>query len=209
MIKDITRLKRALEGDVLDSAFDRGRYATDASIYQMMPLAVITPRSVSDIKTTIEFAQARKLSILPRGAGTSQNGQTVNKALVLDNSVYFNRLLDLDVANMRCIVEPGMVLLPYYNGQKVKGYNARIQEIRNDIHPHMQSFSFCLITPRRSALFLGLVPERDTCVRCLVLRRKSHLSNTRCKITCWDMFHELVCFVVYHGPCHISYGFIF
>ena len=110
MTKDITRLKRSLEGDVLDSAFDRGRYATDASIYQMMPLAVITPRSARDIKTTIEFAQARKLSILPRGAGTSQNGQTVNKALVLDNSVYFNRLLDLDVANMRCSVEPGMVL---------------------------------------------------------------------------------------------------
>ena len=42
MTKDITRLKRSLEGDVLDSAFDRGRYATDASIYQMMPLAVIT-----------------------------------------------------------------------------------------------------------------------------------------------------------------------
>ena len=110
MTKDIYRLKRSLEGDVLDSAFDRGRYATDASIYQMMPLAVITPRSVRDIKTTIDFAQARKLSILPRGAGTSQNGQTVNNALVLDNSVYFNRLVDLDVAKMRCIVEPGMVL---------------------------------------------------------------------------------------------------
>ena len=65
MTKDITRLKRSLEGDVLYSAFDRGRYATDASIYQMMPLAVITPRSARDIKTTIEFAQARKLSILP------------------------------------------------------------------------------------------------------------------------------------------------
>ncbi len=90
MTKDITCLKGSLEGDVLDSAFDRRRYATDASIYQMMPLAVITSRSASDIKTTIEFAQTRKLSILSRGAGTSQNGQTVNKALVLD---MLNRLL--------------------------------------------------------------------------------------------------------------------
>ena len=104
------KLRSDLEGDLLHSAFDRGRYATDASIYQMMPHAVILPKSVSDIKKTIAFARDRNLKILPRGAGTSQNGQTVNNAIVLDNSKYFNRLLSLDVQNRRCIVEPGMVL---------------------------------------------------------------------------------------------------
>ncbi len=103
-------LQTDLEGDLLDSTFDRGRYATDASIYQMMPHAVVLPKSVSDIKKTIAFARDRNLKILPRGAGTSQNGQTVNKAIVLDNSKYFNRLLSLDVQNRRCTVEPGMVL---------------------------------------------------------------------------------------------------
>ena len=103
-------LRSDLEGDLLDTAFDRGLYATDASIYQMMPRAVILPKSVSDIQKTIAFARDRNLKILPRGAGTSQNGQTVNNALVLDNSKYFNRLLSLDVQNKRCTVEPGMVL---------------------------------------------------------------------------------------------------
>ena len=103
-------LRTDLEGELLDNAFDRGRYATDASIYQMMPHAVVLPKSVSDIKKTIAFAHDRNLKILPRGAGTSQNGQSVNKAIVLDNSKFFNRLLSLDVLNRRCTVEPGMVL---------------------------------------------------------------------------------------------------
>ncbi len=71
-------LRSDLEGDLLDATFDRGRYATDASIYQMMPLAVVLPKSVTDIKKTIAFARMHGLKILPRGGGTSQNGQTVN-----------------------------------------------------------------------------------------------------------------------------------
>lgn len=103
-------LRSDLEGDLLDATFDRGRYATDASIYQMMPLAVVLPKSVTDIKKCIAFARTHGLKILPRGAGTSQNGQTVNNAIVLDNSKYLNRLLSIDEENMRCTVEPGMVL---------------------------------------------------------------------------------------------------
>lgn len=103
-------LRSDLEGDLLDATFDRGRYATDASIYQMMPLAVVLPKSVTDIKKTIAFARMHGLKILPRGGGTSQNGQTVNNAIVLDNSKYLNRLLSLDEETMRCTVEPGMVL---------------------------------------------------------------------------------------------------
>ena len=63
-------LRSDLEGDLLDSAFDRGIYATDASIYQMMPHAVILPKSVSDIQKTIVFARKHNLKILTRGAGT-------------------------------------------------------------------------------------------------------------------------------------------
>ncbi|MEL0286254.1 MAG: FAD-binding oxidoreductase, partial [Paracoccaceae bacterium] len=103
-------LRSDLEGDLLDATFDRGRYATDASIYQMMPLAVVLPKSVTDIKKCIAFARTHRLKILPRGAGTSQNGQTVNNAIVMDNSKYLNRLLSIDEENMRCTVEPGMVL---------------------------------------------------------------------------------------------------
>ncbi|WP_262386429.1 FAD-binding and (Fe-S)-binding domain-containing protein [Roseobacter fucihabitans] len=90
--------------------FDRGRYATDASLYQMMPLGVLSPKSEDDIHAALEIARAQGVSILPRGGGTSQCGQTVNEALVLDNTQYFNDILELDVEGQRCVVRPGIVL---------------------------------------------------------------------------------------------------
>ena len=103
-------LNASLQGDCSSDAQLRGLYATDASVYQVMPKAVVHPRNADDIATVIKFASENALPVLPRGAGTSQNGQTVNDAIVLDNSRYFNQLLALDVDNARCTVEPGMVL---------------------------------------------------------------------------------------------------
>lgn len=91
-------------------AFSRGRYATDASIYQMMPLGVTVPKSLDDVRAAISLAREENVALLPRGGGTSQAGQTVNEALVVDNSKFLNRILDLDVENTRCTVEPGIVL---------------------------------------------------------------------------------------------------
>ena len=90
--------------------FSRGRYATDASIYQIMPHGVVCPRSEEDIAATIDLAREEQTPVLARGGGTSQCGQTVNTALVIDNSKYFNELLELDVENRRRVVRPGMVL---------------------------------------------------------------------------------------------------
>ncbi len=90
--------------------FTRGRYATDASIYQMMPLGVVVPKSVEDVQAAISLAREHEIPITARGGGTSQCGQTVNHSLILDNSRYLNRLLHLDVENRRCTVEPGIVL---------------------------------------------------------------------------------------------------
>ncbi len=103
-------LDSELQGDCSDSEVIRGLYSTDASVYQVLPRAVARPASVSDIERLLAFAGEHELAVLPRGAGTSQNGQTVNDALVIDNSRYFNQLLDLDLDNQRCTVEPGMVL---------------------------------------------------------------------------------------------------
>src|SRR5262245_43929474 len=100
------RLKAEMAGDVLFSRFDRGRYATDASHYQIMPLGVVAPRSIAEAERAIAIARAEKVSVLPRGGGTSQAGQTVNASLVIDCSKYLNKLLDLDVAGRRCAVEP-------------------------------------------------------------------------------------------------------
>jgi FAD/FMN-containing dehydrogenase/Fe-S oxidoreductase len=104
------RLKGQIEGELMFDAFSRGRYATDASIYQMTPTGVVVPKTLLDIETAIGAARELGASILPRGGGTSQCGQTVNHALVIDNSKYFNKILELDIENRRCVVEPGIVL---------------------------------------------------------------------------------------------------
>src|SRR5262250_1578102 len=104
------RLKREISGDVWFDRFTRGRYATDASHYQMMPLGVVAPRSVAEAERAIALARTDGVTVLPRGGGTSQSGQTVNHSLVIDCSKYLNRILDLDVAGRLCVVEPGIVL---------------------------------------------------------------------------------------------------
>ena len=92
------RLKAEVAGEVLFDRFTRGRYATDASHYQMMPLGVVTPRTMDDAERAIAIAREEGVTVLPRGGGTSQCGQTVNDSLVIDCSKYLNRHLDLDVA---------------------------------------------------------------------------------------------------------------
>jgi FAD/FMN-containing dehydrogenase/Fe-S oxidoreductase len=104
------RLKKQLLGDVAFDAFTRGRYATDASHYQMMPIGVVAPRSIKEAEHTLALARGEGVSVLPRGAGTSQSGQTVNSSLVIDCSKYLDRILELDVAGKCCAVEPGIVL---------------------------------------------------------------------------------------------------
>src|SRR6516164_2691628 len=104
------RLKAQLSGDVRFDAFTRGRYATDASHYQILPIGVVVPRSVAEAQQALALAREEGVSVLPRGAGTSQAGQTVNSSLVIDCSKYLDRIVELDIAGGRCAVEPGIVL---------------------------------------------------------------------------------------------------
>ncbi len=104
------RLKAHLLGEVQFDAFTRGRYATDASHYQIMPLGVVAPLSVKEAEYALALAREEGVSVLPRGAGTSQAGQAVNSSLVIDCSKYLDHLIQLDVPGRRCVVEPGIVL---------------------------------------------------------------------------------------------------
>lgn len=104
------RLRDSVQGEVMDDAFSRGRYATDASIYQIMPHAVVVPRTSDDVRNVIKLAREEGISVLPRGGGTSQCGQTVNEAIVIDASKHLNALVELDVEARTCVVEPGIVL---------------------------------------------------------------------------------------------------
>jgi FAD/FMN-containing dehydrogenase/Fe-S oxidoreductase len=104
------RLQAEQTGDVRFDAFTRGRYATDASHYQIMPLGVVTPRSVADAERALAVCRSEGVPVTPRGGGTSQAGQTVNRSVILDCSRYLNRIIAIDAADRRCLVEPGIVL---------------------------------------------------------------------------------------------------
>ena len=104
------RLRRETSGEVLFSRGDRGRYSTDASIYQVEPVGVLVPRTVGDVEAGLAIAREHGVPVLARGGGTSQCGQTVNRALVIDYTKYLRSILELDVAGRTVWVEPGIVL---------------------------------------------------------------------------------------------------
>lgn len=104
------RLRADMTGDVLFDRFSRGRYATDASFYQIVPSGVVVPKTMDEALRALAIARNESVKVTPRGGGTSQCGQTVNDGLVVDLSKHLNRILSLDVEGRTCVVEPGIVL---------------------------------------------------------------------------------------------------
>lgn len=104
------RLRRLVRGDVLFDAFSRGRYATDASIYQVDPIGVLVPADEADVQAAIELAAQMRVPLLPRGGGSSQCGQTVGEALIIDHSKSLNKVISVDPVAMTAEVQPGVVL---------------------------------------------------------------------------------------------------
>src|ERR1700761_1062690 len=104
------RLSREITGDVFFDSFNRGRYATDASFYQIVPAGVVVPRTMDEALRALSIARDAGRKVTPRGGGTSQCGQTINDGIVIDFSKHLNRLLSLDLENKTCVVEPGIVL---------------------------------------------------------------------------------------------------
>ena len=104
------RLARELEGEVLFDAFTRGRYSTDASHYQIEPIGVVVPRGAADVARTIEIATDAGVPVLPRGGGTSQCGQTVGEAIVIDTSKHLDEVVSFAPEERRITVGPGIVL---------------------------------------------------------------------------------------------------
>ncbi|WP_270933816.1 FAD-binding and (Fe-S)-binding domain-containing protein [Falsiroseomonas oryzae] len=113
------RLRRETQGEVLFGAGDRGRYATDASIYQMEPVGVLVPHSAEDVATAMAICREEGVPVLPRGGGTSQCGQTVNRALVMDCTKHLRRVLSVEGDTAR--VEPGITLGALNEALKPRG----------------------------------------------------------------------------------------
>ena len=104
------KLRAEITGDVFFDRFNRGRYATDASFYQVIPAGVVVPRTMDEALRALAIARDDGRIVTPRGGGTSQCGQTVNEGIVVDFSKHLNRIVSLDVAGRTCVVEPGIVL---------------------------------------------------------------------------------------------------
>jgi len=105
-----SRLRAATSGEVWFDRTTRGMYATDASIYQIMPLGVVAPRDADELDAILTIAREEGVPVTARGGGTSQCGQTVNRGLIVDVSRSLHALVALDVANRRARVQPGIVL---------------------------------------------------------------------------------------------------
>src|SRR5499427_3587441 len=117
-----SRLRKVMRGEVLFDAFTRGRYSTDASIYQIEPIGVALPKSTEDIESAIGVAREEGFPVIPRGGGSSQNGQTLGQALVMDTSRYMNQILEIDPVGGSAIVQPGIVLDELNRQLKASGW---------------------------------------------------------------------------------------
>lgn len=104
------KLSCTFQGSVATDPFTRGRYATDASIYQIMPQLVAFPHDAQDVATALSLANEQGMPVIARGGGTSQNGQPIGNGMVLDFSRHFNQLISIDTDAMEAVVQPGMVL---------------------------------------------------------------------------------------------------
>lgn len=109
MNENLKVLQNTLEGELHYDALMRTLYATDASVYRMLPIAVAYPKHNQDIKVLIAFAKKYKTSLIPRTAGTSLAGQCVGKGIVVDVSKYFTKIIDINETNKTVTVQPGVV----------------------------------------------------------------------------------------------------
>jgi FAD/FMN-containing dehydrogenase/Fe-S oxidoreductase len=103
-------LQKRVAGDLRTDDYSRILYSTDASIYQVMPYAVLIPKTMEDVHAAVELAAQYRLPILPRTAGSSLAGQAVNEALVMDMSRHLDQILEVNTEEHWVRVQPGVVL---------------------------------------------------------------------------------------------------
>ncbi len=102
-------LNFSLSGELFFDDLHKTLYATDASVYRKIPLAVAFPKDKKDIQKLIEFATLKSITLIPRTAGTSLAGQCVGDGIVVDVSKYFTNILAFDEANKTITVESGII----------------------------------------------------------------------------------------------------
>ncbi|MFT4983813.1 MAG: FAD/FMN-containing dehydrogenase/Fe-S oxidoreductase [Flavobacterium sp.] len=106
---ELKHLSDSLEGTLLYDDLHKTLYATDASVYRILPTAVALPKTNQDIVTLVRFAEKQKISLIPRTAGTSLAGQTVGNGIVVDVSKYFTKIVAFDPIKKTVTVQPGVI----------------------------------------------------------------------------------------------------
>ena len=105
----LQELSHNIHGELFFDDLHKTIYATDASVYRKIPLAVAIPKNAEDIKQLIAFATTHNITLIPRAAGTSLAGQCVGDGIVVDISKHFTKILDFDEKNKTITVEPGII----------------------------------------------------------------------------------------------------
>jgi len=103
-------LQQQVTGNLRTDEYSRILYSTDASVYQVIPYGVLIPKTVEDVHAAVELAAKYRVPILPRTAGTSLAGQTVNEALVIDMTTHLDQILEVNTEEQWVRVQPGVVL---------------------------------------------------------------------------------------------------
>ncbi len=106
----VDALEARTDGDVRFDEYSRQLYATDASVYEVTPIGVVFPRSTADVAAVVSYCADRDIPVLPRGAGTSLAGQSVNEAVVLDFSRHMDTLVETRPGERRARAQPGIRL---------------------------------------------------------------------------------------------------
>ena len=105
----LNTLNNSLQGELLFDDLHKSMYATDASVYRKIPLAVAYPKNTKDIQKLIAFATEKQITLIPRAAGTSLAGQCVGDGIIVDTSKHFTNILNFDKTAKTITVEPGII----------------------------------------------------------------------------------------------------
>ncbi|MBN2448473.1 MAG: FAD-binding oxidoreductase, partial [Phycisphaerae bacterium] len=147
-------LKAAISGDVRHDNLSKVLYATDASIYEIVPDGVVLPKTVADVVATLNICARHRVPVTPRGAGTGLTGGALNRGVQLDFSHYMNRVLDINVEQRTARVEPGVVL----------------DELNAAVRPHGLHFSPDVATSNRATIG-GMIGNNSAGAHSIVVGR--------------------------------------
>ena len=109
MKQELLQLSKQLNGELFYDDLHKTLYATDASVYRKMPLAIAFPKDKKDLRLLIHFAEKHQTSLIPRTAGTSLAGQCVGEGIVVDVSKYFTKIISVDAENKTVTLQPGVI----------------------------------------------------------------------------------------------------